>query len=227
MVEKGGKYLAPSILAGDFSKLAEEIKTVEEAGADIIHLDIMDGRYVPNITFGMPVVEAIRKTTDLPFDAHLMIVEPEKYVDDFISAGVNMISFHLDATIHAHRLVEHIKSRGVKAGIALNPSNPVSSLEEIIYFLDYVLIMSVNPGFSGQKFIPEVLHKIPKLHRLMEETGRKDLLIEIDGGINRDNIRQISEMGVDIFVAGSSVFGVPDRKEAVKVLKERMNTIVV
>ena len=227
MIEKGGKYLAPSILAGDFSRLAEEIKTVEEAGADIIHLDIMDGRYVPNITFGMPVVEAIRKTTDLPFDAHLMIVEPEKYVDDFISAGVNMISFHLDATIHAHRLVEHIKSRGVKVGIALNPSNPVNSLEEIIYFLDYVLIMSVNPGFSGQKFIPEVLHKIPKLHRLMEETGRKDLLIEIDGGINRDNIRQISEMGVDIFVAGSSVFGAPDRKEAVRILKERMNTIVV
>ncbi len=221
------KLLAPSILAGDFSKLGEEIKVVEEAGADIIHLDVMDGRYVPNITIGPPVIKSLRKITNLPFDAHLMIVEPEKYVDDFIDAGVNMISFHLDATIHAHRLVEHIKSRGVKAGIALNPSNPVSTLEEIIHFIDYVLIMSVNPGFSGQKFIPEVLNKIPKLKKLMEDTGRTDVLIEIDGGINKDNITQISQMGVDIFVAGSSVYGASDKKEAVRILKEKMNVFVV
>ncbi|NPA52117.1 MAG: ribulose-phosphate 3-epimerase [Aquificae bacterium] len=221
------KLLAPSILAGDFSKLGEEIKIVEEAGADIIHLDVMDGRYVPNITIGVPVIKSLRKVTQLPFDAHLMIVEPERYVDDFIQAGVNMLSFHLDATIHAHRLVEHIKSKGVKAGIALNPSNPVNTLEEIIYFIDYVLIMSVNPGFSGQKFIPEVLNKIPKLKKLMEETGRTDVLIEIDGGINQDNIAQISKMGIDIFVAGSSIYRASDKKQAVKTLKEKMNQLLV
>ncbi len=221
------KLLAPSILAGDFSNLEREIKEVEEAGADIIHLDVMDGRYVPNITIGPPVIESIRKVTKLPFDAHLMIVEPEKYVDDFISAGVNMISFHMDATIHAHRLVDHLKSRGIITGVAVNPATPINTLEEIIHYIDFVLIMSVNPGFSGQKFIPQVLGKIPKLKKLMEETGRTDLIIEIDGGINKDNIREISELGVDIFVAGSSIFGAPDKKEAIRVLKERMNTVMV
>ncbi len=221
------KLLAPSILAGDFSNLEKEIKAVEEAGADIIHLDVMDGRYVPNITIGPPVIESIRKVTKLPFDAHLMIVEPEKYVDDFIKAGVNMISFHMDATIHSHRLVEHLKSNGIITGIAVNPATPINTLEEIIHYIDYVLIMSVNPGFSGQKFIPQVLRKIPKLKKLMEETGRTDIIIEIDGGINKDNIREISEMGVDIFVAGSSIFGAPDKKEAVKLLKERINAVMV
>ncbi len=200
------KLLAPSILSADFSKLGEQIKEAEEAGADIVHLDVMDGRYVPNITFGMPVIEKIRPITDLPFDAHLMIVEPERYVEDFIKAGVNMISFHMDATIHSHRLVEKIKSLGAKAGVVLNPATPVNTLEEIIHFVDYVLIMSVNPGFGGQKFIPETLKKVEKLKRLMEETGRTDILIEMDGGINQSNIAEISRAGVNIFVAGSAVF---------------------
>ena len=215
------KLLAPSILSADFSKLGEEIKIAEEAGADIIHLDIMDGRYVPNITFGIPVVEKIRKTTDLPFDAHLMIVEPEKYVEDFIKAGVNMISFHMDATIHSHRLVDKIKNLGAKAGVVLNPATPVNTLEEIIYYIDYVLIMSVNPGFGGQKFIPQTLNKVSKLKNLMKETGREDILIEIDGGINAENISKVSKEGVNIFVAGSAVFK-GDIKENIKKLKEGM-----
>jgi len=215
------KLLAPSILSADFSKLGEEIKIAEEAGADIIHLDIMDGRYVPNITFGIPVIEKIRKITDLPFDAHLMIVEPEKYVEDFIKAGVNMISFHMDATIHSHRLVDKIKKLGAKAGIVLNPATPVSTLEEIIHYIDYVLIMSVNPGFGGQKFIPETLKKVSKLKKLMKETNREDVLIEIDGGINVDNINAISKEGVNIFVSGSAVFK-GNIKENIKKLKEGM-----
>ena len=215
------KLLAPSILSADFSKLGEEIKIAEEAGADIIHLDIMDGRYVPNITFGIPVIEKIRKITDLPFDAHLMIVEPEKYVEDFIKAGVNMISFHMDATIHSHRLVDKIKKLGAKAGIVLNPATPVSTLEEIIHYIDYVLIMSVNPGFGGQKFIPETLKKVSKLKKLMKETNREDVLIEIDGGINVDNINAISKEGVNIFVSGSAVFK-GNIKENIKKLKEEM-----
>lgn len=215
------KLLAPSILSADFSVLGQQIKEVEEAGADIIHLDIMDGRYVPNITFGPPVVESIRKITDLPFDAHLMIVEPEKYIPDFIKAGANMISFHMDATIHTHRVVDMIKSNDVKAGVVLNPATPVNTLEEIIYYIDYVLIMSVNPGFGGQKFIPQTAEKVKKLKLLMEETNRTDILIEIDGGVNQDNVNYLSMLGVNIFVAGNAVFK-GNIKENVINLKAKM-----
>jgi ribulose-phosphate 3-epimerase len=220
------KLLAPSILSADFSILGQQIKEVEEAGADIIHLDIMDGRYVPNITFGPPVVESIRKITDLPFDAHLMIVEPEKYIPDFIKAGVNMISFHMDATIHAHRVVDMIKSNDVKAGVVLNPATPVNTLEEIIHYIDYVLIMSVNPGFGGQKFIPQTAEKVKKLKLLMEEANRTDILIEIDGGVNQDNINYLSMLGVNIFVAGNAVFK-GNIKENVINLKRKMLECVI
>ncbi|GAB6072350.1 ribulose-phosphate 3-epimerase [Venenivibrio stagnispumantis] len=219
------KYLAPSILSADFSRLYDEIKEVEEAGADIIHLDVMDGRYVPNITIGPPVIESLRSITHLPFDAHLMIVEPEKHIDAFIKAGVNMVSFHMDATIHAHRLVDYIKSNGVKAGVVLNPATPVNTLEEIIYYIDYVLIMSVNPGFGGQKFIPQTANKITKLKELISKVEREDILIEIDGGINEENISLLSNLGVNIFVAGNSIFKAKDKKEAVKKLKEKMKEI--
>ncbi|WP_457626446.1 ribulose-phosphate 3-epimerase [Persephonella sp.] len=221
------KLIAPSILSADFSKLGEEIKAVESGGADIIHLDIMDGRYVPNITIGIPVIESIRNITDLPFDAHLMIVEPEKYVPDFIKAGCDMISFHMDACIHSHRLVDYIKSQGIKAGVVLNPATPVNTLEEIIHFVDYVLIMSVNPGFGGQKFIPQTLEKVKKLRILMEETGRTDILIEIDGGIKESNIAEVSAAGVNIFVAGSSVFKAEDPAQAVRKLKEKAKFVEV
>jgi len=221
------KLIAPSILSADFSKLGEEIKAIEEGGADIIHLDIMDGRYVPNITIGIPVVESLRPITDLPFDAHLMIVEPERYVPDFIKAGCNMVSFHMDACIHSHRLVDYIKSQGVKAGVVLNPATPVNTLEEIIHFIDYVLIMSVNPGFGGQKFIPQTLEKVKKLKILMEETGRTDLLIEIDGGIKESNIAEVSATGVNIFVAGSSVFKADSPTQTVRRLKQKARFIEV
>ncbi|WP_456401059.1 ribulose-phosphate 3-epimerase [Persephonella sp.] len=221
------KLIAPSILSADFSKLGEEIKAVESGGADIIHLDIMDGRYVPNITIGPPVIESLRKLTDLPFDAHLMIVEPEKYVIDFINAGCNMISFHMDACIHSHRLVELIKKHGVKAGVVLNPATPVNTIEEIIHFVDYILVMSVNPGFGGQKFIPETLKKVKKIKKLMEEINRMDILIEIDGGIKESNISEVSAEGVNIFVAGSSVFRSENPAEAVKKLKQKATFIEV
>jgi len=221
------KYLAPSILSADFSRLYDEIKEVEEAGADIIHLDVMDGRYVPNITIGPPVIESLRSITHLPFDAHLMIVEPEKHIDAFIKAGVNMVSFHMDATIHAHRLVDYIKSHGVKAGVVLNPATPVNTLEEIIYYIDYVLIMSVNPGFGGQKFIPQTANKITKLKELISKSEREDILIEIDGGINEENISLLSNLGVNIFVAGNSIFKAKDKKEAVKKLKDKMKEISI
>ena len=215
------KLIAPSILSADFSRLGQEIESVEKGGADIIHLDIMDGRYVPNITIGIPVIESLRPLSDLPFDAHLMIVEPERYVPDFIKAGCNMISFHMDACIHSHRLVDYIKSQGVKAGVVLNPATPVNTLDEIIHYIDYVLIMSVNPGFGGQKFIPQTLEKVKKLRILMEESGRMDILIEIDGGINESNIAEVSAAGVNIFVAGSSVFKAKDPAEMVKKLKQK------
>lgn len=215
------KLLAPSILSADFSKLGQQIKEAEEAGADIIHLDIMDGRYVPNITFGLPVIESIRPVTKLPFDAHLMIVEPEKYATEFIKAGVNMISFHMDATIHAHRLVEQIKSAGAKAGVVLNPATPVNTLEEIIYYIDYVLIMSVNPGFGGQKFIEQSYKKIEKAKEMILRSDSK-ALIEVDGGVDLQNAQKLISVGADVLVAGNSIFSTNNPEETISKLKNLM-----
>ncbi len=197
--------LAPSILSANFACLKRDIREAEEAGADLLHVDVMDGRFVPNITIGIPVVESIRKVTELPLDIHLMIVEPERYIPDFIRAGADWISFHFEAAVHHHRIVERIKELGAKAGVVINPSTPVSFLEEILPFLDFVLVMSVNPGFGGQKFIPESLKKIEKLKRMKEAVNR-ELLIEVDGGIKVENVDSVLKAGADVIVAGSAIF---------------------
>ena len=209
--------LAPSILSANFACLERDIREAETAGADLIHVDVMDGRFVPNITIGIPVVESIRRVTELPLDVHLMIVEPERYIPDFIKAGADWVSFHFEAAVHHHRIVERIKELGAKAGIVINPSTPVSFLEEILPFLDFVLVMSVNPGFGGQKFIPESLKKIEKLKRIKEEVNR-ELLIEVDGGIKVENVDSVLKAGADVIVAGSAIFkgNIPNNVKAFK-----------
>ncbi len=210
--------IAPSILSADFSKLEEEIKAVKEAGADWIHIDVMDGRFVPNITIGPVVVKSIRKTTNLPFDVHLMIVEPEKYIDSFIDAGADIVTLHYEACTHLHRAVEYIKSKGKCAGVSINPATPVEILAEILPYVDLVLIMSVNPGFGGQKYIPTSTQKISKLKKMIEKLEIKPL-IEVDGGVTVENAKEIKDAGVDVLVAGSTVFTSKNYKETISKLK--------
>lgn len=199
------KLLAPSILSADFSHLSQQIRLTEMGGADIIHCDIMDGSFVPNISFGPIVVEAVKRVTKLPLDVHLMIKNPENFIEPFAKAGANYISVHQEEVTHLNRTIMMIKDFDVKAGVVLNPSTPVCTLTEILEFVDYVLIMSVNPGFGGQKFIASTLNKIRQLNNLRSEK-KLDFKIEIDGGVDKSNIQIISEAGCDIFVAGSSVF---------------------
>jgi ribulose-phosphate 3-epimerase len=202
------KQIAPSILSADFSRLGEEIKAVEKAGADLIHVDVMDGHYVPNITIGPGVVASLRKTTGLPFDVHLMIEDPDRYIDAFVDAGSNIITVHAEAVIHLHRTVQTIKGKGVKVGVSLNPSTPLSCVEEILPDIDLLLIMTVNPGFGGQKFISGMLPKIRKARELSQARGLK-MAIEVDGGVTAENIGILADAGADIFVAGAAVFGSP------------------
>ncbi len=197
--------LAPSILSANFANLESDIKSVEVAGANVLHVDVMDGRFVPNITIGPCVVESIREITNLPLDVHLMIVEPEKYIKDFAKAGADWISVHWEACTHLHRTVSMIKELGKKAGVVINPATPVSFLEEILPFVDFVLIMSVNPGFGGQSFIKTSLEKIKKLRETIERKGLK-IPIEVDGGVKTDNVKEIVDAGANIIVAGSAVF---------------------
>jgi ribulose-phosphate 3-epimerase len=211
--------IAPSILSADFARLAEEIQAVERAGASLLHVDVMDGRFVPNITIGLPVVKAISRATRLPIDAHLMIVEPGQYAEQFVKAGAQMVSVHVEADPHAHRTLSAIRAAGGQAGIAINPGTSLAALEEVLRFADYVLLMSVNPGFGGQKFIPESLEKLRRLRRMIDERGLKTR-IEIDGGIDADNIAEVAAAGAEIVVAGSAIFGADDPGAALNKLRE-------
>ena len=212
-------WLAPSILSADFGRLAEEVKAVEEAGADVIHVDVMDGRFVPNITIGPLIVKAVRKATKLPVDVHLMIVEPDRYVPDFAQAGADYITVHAEVLPHLNRSLAAIRELGVKGGAALNPATPLSAVEWVWEYMDMLLIMSVNPGFGGQKFIPTCLDKIAQAKK--EITRRKlKTLIEVDGGIKVDNAGAVVKAGADILVAGSAVFGTDDYKKTVKAFRK-------
>lgn len=212
--------IAPSILSADFSRLAEQVKLVEEAKADYLHLDVMDGHFVPNITFGPLVVSALRSVTGLFFDTHLMIENPERYVEDFVRAGADLITIHAEVCPHLHRSVQQIKDLGVKVGVALNPATPLTGLEYILEELDLVLLMTVNPGFGGQTFIPAVLPKICQLRQMINERGLTTKL-EVDGGVNLDTVQAVVEAGADVLVAGSAVFRAPDIPQAVRDLRER------
>lgn len=201
--------LAPSILSADFGHLAEDVKKIEEGGADFIHVDVMDGHFVPNISFGAPVMKCLNDKTGLPYDVHLMIENPDRYIDDFVTPQTEYITVHQEACVHLHRTVQNIKSKGVKAGVSINPATPVSTLECILPDVDLVLIMSVNPGFGGQKFIPGALEKVRELAEAKRSKGL-DFVIEIDGGITLDNIGEVMEAGVEMAVAGSAVFKAED-----------------
>jgi ribulose-phosphate 3-epimerase len=213
------KLIAPSILSADFSKLGDEIKAVESAGADWIHVDVMDGHFVPNITIGPIVVAAARKATTLPLDVHLMIENPERYIPDFVEAGADLISVQVETCAHLNRTIQMIKESNIRAGVVLNPSTPLNSIEWILEVVDLVMIMSVNPGFGGQAFIPNALDKIRKLRKMIDEQGR-NVLIEIDGGVKENNIKSISDAGVDVFVAGSAIFNSPDYKDTIDRFRE-------
>jgi len=211
--------IAPSILSADFGRLAEEVRAIEAAGADWIHVDVMDGRFVPNITFGPLVVEALRKVTRLPFDIHLMIVEPERYVEDFAKAGADVITVHYEASPHLHRTLQHIRSLGKKAGVSLNPHTPADGLTYVIDQLDLILVMSVNPGFGGQEFIPSVVPKIAQLRSLIDQSGN-DVALEVDGGIKPGTARTVTRAGADTLVAGSAIFGADSYEGAIAALRE-------
>ncbi len=212
------KILAPSVLSADFSRLADQIQKVEEADADWLHLDVMDGNFVPNISFGQPVVRAIRAVTSLPLDVHLMIEDPGRYVDSFADAGAQTLTIHLEACIHLHRNSHQIKARGLSAGVAINPQTPVEALLPVLGDLDLVCIMSVNPGFGGQSFIPSTMQKLASLAKYRQLQGLA-FRIEIDGGVDLHNARALTEAGADVLVAGNSVFGQPDPAAAVRSFK--------
>lgn len=210
--------IAPSLLAADFSKLEEEMQDIEKGGADLVHLDVMDGRFVPNISFGPPVIQALRPITKLPFDVHLMIYHPEDYFDILKNIGVEMASFHIEAVTHVDRVIHALKSANIKCGLAVNPETSLLMIDTVLPLLDYVLIMSVNPGFGGQKFIPYAVDKVKQLKKMITEK-QLSVSIEVDGGVNQDNAFLLKNAGADILVAGSSVFGKSDRAKAIHALR--------
>ena len=212
--------IAPSLLASDFSKVGEEIIKVEKAGADMIHIDVMDGHFVPNITIGPPVIKSLRKITHLPFDVHLMIENPDMYIDNFIDAGADILSVHVECCPHLHRIIQRIRQRGVKAAVAVNPATSLSMIECILRDVDMVLLMTVNPGFGGQTFIDEVTEKVRELRKIAVKKGIT-IDIEVDGGIDPSNIYRITEAGANVIVTGSTVFNAPDTLEIIRSLKEK------
>lgn len=211
--------VAPSILSCDFAYIARDVEMINNSSADWLHVDVMDGVYVPNISFGLPVVEAMKRHSKIPLDVHLMIVEPEKYIDHFRKAGADVISIHVEACTHLHAAVAHIKNSGAKAGIAINPSTSLHTLQEILPYIDVVCLMSVNPGFGGQAFIENSIQKIQNLRSMIQQAG-SNVLIEVDGGVKLDNAQKILDAGADILVSGSGVFSQPDTIAAIQILKD-------
>jgi len=214
------KLIAPSILSADFARLGEQVRAAEQGGADWLHVDVMDGHFVPNITIGPLVVAALRPVTKLPLDVHLMIEAPDRYLEEFVRAGADYLTVHAEACPHLHRSLQAIKALGVKAGAVLNPATPLSALEHVLEECDLVLLMSVNPGFGGQRFIPQVMEKIARLRQMIEARGLSTL-IEVDGGVGPSNARQIAAAGADVLVAGSAVFGNADIPAAIKLLRDQ------
>ncbi|SFE48860.1 ribulose-phosphate 3-epimerase [Peptostreptococcus sp. D1] len=210
--------LAPSVLSADFANLLSSCKKVENAGCEYLHLDVMDGHFVPNITFGAPIIKSLRKDIEMVFDAHLMITDPDKFIPDLVDAGCDIITVHQEACTHLHRTIQNIKAYNVKAGVVLNPATPIETIKHILPDVDMVLLMSVNPGFGGQKFIPEVLEKIKALKRMIDERGL-DIEIEVDGGVNSQNIKALVDAGADVLVAGSAIFNSEDIDLAVMNLR--------
>ena len=217
--------IAPSILAADFAALGRDIAATERGGADAIHVDVMDGHFVPNITIGLPVVRAIRRVATRPLDVHLMIEDPDRYIEGFVAAGASMVSVHVEAVRHLHRTISFIRKLGAKAGAALNPATPASALEAIAPDLDFVLVMSVNPGFSGQTFIPQSVEKVRRVRGVLDVAG-SSALIEIDGGIEQSNIADVVGAGANILVAGQAIFGSSDAEAATRALRASANQMV-
>jgi ribulose-phosphate 3-epimerase len=214
--------ISPSILSADFTRLGEEIKAVERAGADYIHIDVMDGHFVPNITIGPMIVKAARRVTDLPLDVHLMISNPDSFIDEFADAGADILTVHAETVNHLHRTIQYIRAKGVGPGVCLNPATTLDILEYILDGLDMVMLMTVNPGFGGQEFIPEVIPKIKLLREMIDKKGL-NTKIEVDGGIGPETIHQVSSAGANVFVAGSAIFYSEDYEKTIRLMRERMS----
>jgi len=217
------RKIAPSILSADFARLGEQVKMVEDGGAGLIHVDVMDGHFVPNITIGPLIVKALRPITNLPLDVHLMIENPGDYINAFAVAGADYLTVHVEACTHLHRVIQAIKEKGVKAGVALNPHTPVSVLEEIVSEIDLILIMSVNPGFGEQQFIPNALHKLKQTQQLLLDRGLTHIEVEVDGGVNLDNIKEISDAGAELIVSGSSIYNTANPAQTIKDMLKIVN----